>query len=390
MIFMDDEIDKKKIKEFEELSRSLRLSLVKTSYHRSDINAILVEIYEKGASDLHLQSDDYAKIKYQRDLIPISHRILTDSEVKGFIKEIYGENATAEINIGKDINTSHAINMADGSVIRFRVNAIGVFSAGGDGIQITIRTIQSKPLKLSVLKLEDEIWNNFVPDQGLIIVTGPTGSGKTTLMSSCIREILEDKYGSKKIVTYEQPIEFVYNEIDKGNNIITQTEVPKNIKTFDEAVESSMRRAPNIIFIGESRDKATIMNSILASQTGHLVYTTAHTNSAAETVRRMINVFSPEERNSLQYDLIDSLKMIVAQRLIRDVNNKSIAIREYLVFTSQIKDHLKKVDANNVSAEIKRIVIAKKQTLFDDALRKYKAGLISIDVLRALEKDYRS
>lgn len=368
----------------------VKLSLVKSAYQRSDINIILIEMYEKGASDVHLQSDDYVKIKYQRDLIPVTHRILTDNEVKGFIKEIYGENATAEINIGKDINTSHAINMPDGSTIRFRVNAIGIFTASGSGIQITVRTIQSKPLKLSVLKLEDEIWDNFVPDQGLIIVTGPTGSGKTTLMSSCIREILENKTGSKKIVTYEQPIEFVYDEIDKGNNIITQTEVPKHIATFSDGVESSMRRAPNIIFIGESRDKDTIMNSILASQTGHLVYTTAHTNSVAETIRRMINVFSPEERNALQYDLIDSLKMVVAQRLIRDKNNKSIAIREWLIFTSEIKDHLKKIDPNNVSSEVKKIVALKKQTLFDDAFRKYEAGLISIEMLKSLEKDYKS
>ena len=368
----------------------IKLSLVKASYNRLDINPILVELYEKGASDIHIQSDDYIKIKYQRDLIPVTHRILADNEVKGFIKEIYGENATAEINIGRDVDTSHAINMPDGSTIRFRVNAIGIFTVGGSGIQITIRTIQSKPLKLSKLKLEDVIWKNFVPDQGLIIVTGPTGSGKTTLMASCIREILEIKDGSKKIVTYESPIEFVYDEVDKGSNIITQTEVPKHIQTFSDGVTSSMRRAPNIIFIGESRDKDTIMNSILASQTGHLVYTTAHTNSVAETIRRMINVFSPEERNALQYDLIDSLKMVVAQRLIRDKDNNSVAIREWLIFTGEIKDHLKKIDPNNVSFEIKKIVAAKKQTLFDDAYRKYKLGIISIEVLRSLEKDYRS
>lgn len=368
----------------------LKLSLVKAAYNRQDINPILIEMYEKGASDIHIQSDDYIKIKYQRDLIPVTRRVLSDNEVKGFIKEIYGENATAEINIGRDVDTSHAINMPDGSTIRFRVNAIGIFTVGGDGIQITIRTIQSKPLKLSKLKLEPVIWNNFVPDQGLIIITGPTGSGKTTLMSSCIREILENPEGSKKIVTYEAPIEFVYDEVEKGNNIITQTEVPKHIKTFSDGVTSSMRRAPNIIFIGESRDKDTIMNSILASQTGHLVYTTAHTNSVAETIRRMINVFTPEERSALQYDLVDSLKMVVAQRLIRDVNNNSVAIREWLVFTSEIKDYLKKSDPNNVSYEIKRIVAAKKQTLFDDAYRKYKEGIVSIDILKSLEKDYRS
>ena len=368
--------------------KDLMISLVKPFYNRTDINEILMEMYEKGASDIHIQSDDYIKIKYQRDLVPVTQRPITDSEVKSFIKEIYGENATSQMNSREDINTSHAINTRDGKQIRFRVNAIAVYTDSGDGVQITIRTIQSTPIPLKVLKLEKEIWDNFVPEQGLIIVTGPTGSGKTTLMSSCIREILETPNSSKKIVTYEQPIEYVYDSIDIGNNIITQTEVPRHIASFGLGLESSMRRAPNIILIGEARDKETIMNSILASQTGHLVYATAHTNSVAETVSRLINVFSPEERTALQFDLIESLKMIVAQRLIRGVNGKNVAIKEYLIFDREVKRRLRDTDPNLISSELDKIVNEKKLSLYQDALRKFESNIISEEELEKLKLSY--
>ena len=165
--------------------------------------------------------------------------------------------------------------------------------------------------------------------------------------------------------------------MEKHTNSVSQTEIPTHIKTFEKGIESAMRRKPNIILIGEARDPETIRSSILASQTGHLVYSTAHTNGVAETVRRMINVFQPEERSSLQYDLIESLKLVVSQRLLKTIDGKRVAIREYLVFTDDIKDRLLSVDSNRVAQEIRNIVKEKKQRLIDDALVKFEEKRIS-------------
>lgn len=342
---------------------------------------ILEHAFKIGASDIHIQSSEPIKIEKHGRLMPITDRALDINEVESIIKKIYGDNAITEMNSAKAIDKSMVIlNRLTHKKVRFRVNAVGIISRGGvDGLEITIRTIESVPPKLSMMKLEDEIWNNFVPSQGLIIVTGPTGSGKSTLLASCIREILEnpDTENTKKIVTYESPVEFVYDEVQKNNNIITQTELPTHLKTWEQAVESAMRRKPNIILIGEARDPDTIRSSILASQTGHLVYTTAHTNGVAETIRRMVNVFSPEERSALQYDLIDSLKMVVSQRLLKRKEGGRVAIREYLNFTTDVKDQLFAVEDNYVSQELRKIVKEKKQTLLHDAFRKYKGGDIS-------------
>lgn len=335
------------------------------------------------ASDIHIQSNEPIKVDIHGRLRPITDRQLDINEVENFIKKIYGDNAITEINKGQPIDKAIAVlNKITNKKVRFRVNAVGIVAKGGvDGLQITIRTIESTPPKLSMMNLEADIWDNFVPRQGLIIVTGPTGSGKSTLLASCIREILEnpDVEQTKKIVTYESPVEFVYDEVEKNNNIVTQTELPTHLKTWEQAIESAMRRKPNIILIGESRDPDTIRSSILASQTGHLVYTTAHTNGVAETIRRMVNVFQPEERSALQYDLIESLKMVVSQRLLKSVDGKRVPVREYLNFTTEIKDRLLGVDDNKVAQELRNIVKEKKQTLLHDSFRKFKQGKISVD-----------
>jgi len=354
-------------------------------FTKEHLEDILEYAFDIKASDIHIQSHEPILVEIHGRLWKITKRPLDSTEVESFIKKIYGDNAITEMNQGKAIDKSISIFNSkvgkNGGKIRYRVNAVGIISkGGGDGMQITIRTIASTPPKLSTLKLEKDIWENFVPSQGLILVTGPTGSGKSTLLASCIREILEDPDPdhSRKIVTYEAPVEFVYDTVNKHNNSISQTEVPTHLKNFEKAIESAMRRKPHIILIGEARDPETIRSSIIASQTGHLVYSTSHTNGVAETIRRMINVFSPEERGSLQYDLIESLKMVVSQRLLKTVDGGRVAIREYLIFTNEVKDRLLNVEPNKVAQEIRDIVKDKGNRLIDDALRKYEEGKISL------------
>lgn len=356
----------------------------KATFDGTDLENILEHAYKVKASDIHIQTNEFIKVDIHSRFYPMTNRPLNSNEVETFIKRIYGENAVTEMSQKRAIDKSMFIRLPESDkMIRFRVNAVGELSKGMEGIQITIRTIDSTPPTLEALKVEKNIVDNLVPSQGIIIITGPTGSGKSTLLAANIRNIIEnpDREQSKKIITYEAPIEFVYDEINKHNNIISQTEIGTHLDSWDSAIESAMRRKPNIILIGESRDPETIRNSILASQTGHLLYTTAHTNGVAETVRRMINVFSPEERASLQYDLIESLKMIISQRLLKTIDGKRTAIREYLIFTDEIKDRLLSIDPNLMTRELRNIVKEKEQTLIHDAKRKYDDGIIS-------EKEY--
>lgn len=363
---------------------------VPSLFHPDDINKILKHVVSLGASDVHIAPNMQIKIDVQGRFYPVTLRKLVTHEVESFIKKIYGDNATSQLNSAEDINCSHSIpELESERRIRFRVNALKILSEGRPGIQITIRTIVSSPPPLAQLELEPEIWDNFRPKQGLIVITGPTGSGKSTLLAGSIGGVLEDPESFKKIITYEAPIEFTYDSLNWHNNMIFQTEIPTHLPNFSVGVESAMRRKPDIILIGEARDPETIKSSIVASQTGHLVYTTAHTNGVAETIRRMINVFNADEREALQYDLIDALRLVVSQRLIPALNGKRIAIREFLVFTDELKDILLSQNSNLVVKALRDEVKKREQSLSDDAMRKYKLGLISEKELNNALRDFR-
>jgi defect-in-organelle-trafficking protein DotB len=362
---------------------------VPTMFVGKDINSILLYAEKIGASDIHIQGGTAIIVDIHSRFHAITARKLSNNEVDSFIKQVYAETAVSRINGGEAIDTSHSIkNMKTKERLRYRINAIGVQKSGEDTIQITIRTIPSKPIKLSELGIEDEIWENFTPDQGIVVVTGPTGSGKSTLLASCVRELVETPNINKKIVTYEAPIEFTYDYFNNPSCFITQTEVGRHLKTWNQAIESAMRRKPDIILIGEARDPETISSAVEASQTGHLVLTTSHTNGVPETIRRMINVFPSNERSSRQVDLIDSMRMVVSQRLLLSLDGKRVAIREWLIFDEEVKESLFKCEPDKVSVELRRIVNQRGTSLSDDAIRKYDLGLISKEVCFQSVKSY--
>ena len=148
----------------------------------------------------------------------------------------------------------------------------------------------------------------------------------------------------------------MYDRCDTPSCVISQTEIGTQLKTFHDGIESGMRRKPDIILIGEARDPETIDSSILASQTGHLVYTTSHTNGVAETMKRLINVFPENERQAKLMDLVDSMKMVIAQRLLKTVDGGRCAIKEFLVFDKPVKDILRTTNAMNISSVLDEIV----------------------------------
>ena len=357
------------------------------------LDIILMSAIYKGASDIHIEGKKPIVIDVHGKLYPLTSRPLAHKEVEALIKRIYGENAVSEINQRRALDPSYTLRVTseDGNRKerhRFRVNAIGTLVGSEKAIQITVRTIPSDPPTILDLGLEQEIWDNFVSDQGIVIVTGPTGSGKSTLLAACIRGILETPEANKKIITYEAPVEFVYDNIVTDSCTIHQTEVGTNIKTWGEGIESAMRRKPNIILIGEARDPETIGNSVIAAQTGHLVLTTAHTNNVSETLRRMINVFSPEERLSKQVDLIEAANLIIAQRLVPSVDGRRTPIKEYLVFDDDVKDILLDCEPNKVAKVTKEIVMDKGLSLAHYAKKSYERGLITKETLLHFQKSY--
>jgi len=242
---------------------------------------------------------------------------------------------------------------------------------------------------LANLGLQEDILNDIAPEDGVIYVTGATGSGKSTLLSAIIRYIAEKPDANRKILTYESPIEFVYDNLDVVSSIISQSEIPKHLPSFAAGVRNALRRKPRLILVGESRDYETINAVLEAAMTGHPVYTTLHSNGVAETMRRLVGSFGPDERRGKTIDIIETLRMIIWQKLVPSTDNKQIALREYLIFNDEIRDHLLKFDPNEVTKATREIVVAKKLTLLDDAKRFLEMGRLSEQVFERLSRRFK-
>ncbi|NBV28486.1 Dot/Icm secretion system ATPase DotB, partial [bacterium] len=343
---------------------------------KKDLDTMLLHCVQNQASDITLQTQEPMIAEIYGHLYAITGRPLLSSEVAEMINEIYGPNATTQLSSGVDLDTNYEIRPSRFERIRFRVNATACLVNGADGLQITLRSIPIDPPSLADVQLEEDITKNFAPEQGIIVITGSTGSGKSTLLASIIRSIAEGSGSHRKILTYESPIEFVYDNIEATSCVISQSEIPRHLPTFAAGVRNALRRKPRLILVGEARDEQTIAAVIDAALTGHPVYTTVHSNGVADSVRRMISSFPPEERHGRALDIIESMRMVVWQKLVRTVDGKRIALREYLVFTQEIRDILIDTPVELATAKTRELLELYGQPIAKDAKRKLDQGII--------------
>lgn len=342
-----------------------------------DVDPLLVFCVEHNVSDITIQTDEQVFIEVYGKLHRITNRRLTPGELNEIVTSLYAsESGIAKLNGGSDLDFAHEIRPDRERRLRFRVNATGISVQGHTGVQITIRTIPGVPKSILELGVEDEILSNFAPKQGLVLITGATGSGKSTLLAGGIRWLAEDPNSNRKILTYESPIEFVYDEVEKPSTIICQTEIGRQLPTFAAGVRNALRRKPMIILVGEARDAETIGECVTASMTGHLTYSTVHSNGFADTIRRMVNVFPDGEKHARAIDIIASLKMIVSQMLIPSTDGKRVALREYVVFNDSIVDRMLTAGVDNLTMISRQIVKEEGQSFLKDATNKFNEGRI--------------
>ena len=347
-------------------------------------------IYKNGIGDVWITTNDKIMAEHNKQTV-----VITEEEINRDVMEYFaqiicgGKNGVADLYKGLPIN--RAIDYRDKETnarVRFRVNIVKTYHLEADGFAITMRKIDHEPLDLDIIGISenDEIYKEFFKMQGMSLITGPTGSGKSTTMSSMLQHYA---FNNSVIVdTYEEPIEYVYDKVNKESKTsrIFQTEIPTGLSNFVVALEESLRRKPHFISIGELRDTQTISTAINVGLTGHLVMSTTHTNGAPATLRRLISIFPAEERESRQVDLIEQMNIIVAQRLLRTVEGKKIAIREHLVFTQEIKDRLQQVDPLKINLEVRKIMNEQGNGLLIDARKLFKNNIIEEKEYREIEK----
>jgi len=347
-----------------------------------NLEPVLAHCSKIGASDITFQTGEPVIVEIRGHIYKITKHKLSTSEVGDILNSLYGPNGTTQILSGHDVDTHYEFRPTRTERYRFRVNGTGCQVEGHHGIQLTLRTIPAEPPQLSQLGLQKEIVDAIAPREGVVYVTGATGSGKSTLLAAMIREIVEDPDCNRKVLTYEAPIEFVFDAIEKPTAVVSQSEIPRHLPTFADGVRNALRRKPRLILVGEARDPETIAAVIEAALTGHPVYTTLHTTGVPETIRRLVGTFPAEERGGRTIDIIETLRLIICQKLVPTVDGKQVALREFLVFTEEVRDILLESDPNQVTAVTRRLMNERGQSMLIDAKKKLDAGIIP-------EREYR-
>lgn len=336
------------------------------------------------ASDITIQTGAPIFIEVYGKLLKITKRNLSNTELGDLINAIYGPNATTQLLSGKDIDTHYEFRPTRGVRYRYRVNATSCLVEGHDAIQITLRTIPTTPPRLETMGLSDDVLEAIAPQEGVVFITGATGSGKSTLLASIVRYLIEAENSNRKVLTYESPIEFVYDEITTSSAIVSQSEIPRHLPDFAGGVRNALRRKPRLILVGECRDPETISATLEAALTGHPVYTTLHTSGVAETMRRLVTSFAGEERLGRTIDILETIRLCIWQKLVPTVEGTRVALREYLVFSEEVRDILLESNPNEITSITRNLVRERGQLMTTDAKLKLEQGIISERVYKLI------
>lgn len=344
------------------------------SFQPRDLDRLLSWCALHQASDVTLQADQPPFAEINGVLRSLSRTPLESHYLTTLLQEMYGAHALAQLS-RNDLDFSYEVKISRSERIRFRVNVTGILSRGHDACQMTLRILPSRIPSIEEIKLEEEILKGCRQKQGLILVTGPTGSGKTTLLASILRHRLEHEKGGK-ILTYESPIEYVYDGLSGEHSLISQTEIPRHLPNYARAIRNALRRKPEVIVCGEARDAETIAGILEAALTGHLVFSTTHTHGVSETLPRLLSVFPSSEKTMRAWDVMESLKLIVSQVLVPRLNGGRIALREWIFVDRDLRQMLLKRPVEQWAFEIRSCVQERKSSFKESAMRAYTAHQI--------------
>lgn len=357
---------------------------------------------EAGVSDIDVQVGQPIWFDHYGWRRRASHRAINANEVDELIRVMYDRSGPALVNMqGRPIDVAYVVRPREGRddrKLRLRINITGgrnpeaVGTLVSNGAQITMRVLPSTPRSLEDMGVPDVIVSQFVKRSGLILTTGPTGSGKSTLMAGGIRHMGESHHMSVKFIEYSAPIELVYEDLFFPHSFIHQVEVGRDIRIkADEGgvrmlwaacVANAMRRKPDTMVIGEARDGATIEGVVLAANTGHGVMSTMHTIGVAETVRRAIMAISPDQRAGVGVDLIDISNLYISQLLVPKIGGGRVPIREFMIFDDSARRRIIKSPMEQWTQVIQDMMIrgdVECQRMIDASKIAFENGLISED-----------
>lgn len=346
-----------------------------TAKNELRIEILLEEVIRKRASDLHIQVNVPPMLRIDGKLVPIAgYHVLDEEAVESLVFAILDDEQKQILLKDKEFDFSFAF----GDLGRFRVNA---FHERGN-LAAALRLIPNEIKSIAELGLPPVI-NTFANyPRGLVLVTGPTGSGKSTTLAALIDQINNEK--AHHIITIEDPIEFTHKS---KQSVVVQREVHYDTYSFSAALRSSLREDPDVVLIGEMRDLETISAAITIAETGHLVFATLHTNSAAQSIDRMIDVFPPHQQPQIRAQLANILQTICSQRLIPAIGGGRIAAAEVLVATPAVRNIIREGKSHQLDAVIQTGADQGMQSMDKTLASLVQAGTITYDEARNFAVD---
>ncbi|WP_372876381.1 type IV pilus twitching motility protein PilT [Pseudomonas sp.] len=338
-----------------------------------DITELLAFSAKQGASDLHLSAGLPPMIRVDGDVRRINLPALDHKQVHALIYDIMNDKQRKDFEEFLETDFSFEVP----GVARFRVNAFNQNRGAG----AVFRTIPSKVLTMEDLGMGEVFRKITDVPRGLVLVTGPTGSGKSTTLAAMLDYLNGSKY--QHILTIEDPIEFVH---ESKKCLVNQREVHRDTLGFSEALRSALREDPDIILVGEMRDLETIRLALTAAETGHLVFGTLHTTSAAKTIDRVVDVFPAEEKSMVRSMLSESLQAVISQTLLKKVGGGRVAAHEIMIGTPAIRNLIREDKVAQMYSSIQTGASLGMQTL-DACLKGLVAkGLVTRETAREKSK----
>jgi twitching motility protein PilT len=336
-----------------------------------EIKQLLQTVVDAKASDLHLIAGSPAMLRVDGKLLPVSTLgILTPDTISEILKQVLTSEQIERLTVNKELDFSLAFSDKG----RFRVNAYtqkNSLAAAFRLIPLTIPAIEAlglPPILHSFTNLR----------QGLVLVTGPTGHGKSTTLASMIEEINQTR--DTHIVTIEDPVEFMFKP---AKSIISQREMRSDTHSWEIALRSALREDPDVVFIGEMRDYETIAAALTVAETGHLVFATLHTNSAAQSIDRIVDVFPEEQQQQIRLQLSNVVEAVFSQRLIPGVSKGRVVAYEVMLGTTAIKTSIREGKTHQIESILETSQEAGMSTLEKSLAALVRNGEITLETAQS-------
>lgn len=356
---------------------------------------IMLFAHKNQVSDIFIQPDQPIIFSRHGKLTAVTPKKLDLLEVWNLLFLITDrQTAKTDLLSGNSVNSSYVLQEEDRTQTSgyrryyYRVNATAVQGSQSDSTQIVLRAIPDDPPDIHKVGLPEEWMPALTPKTGIVYIAGATGSGKSTTFSAIIRYILEQETAIQgNLITYEAPIEFRFGHIPSKHSVITQSEVPRHVKSFYDGIKEAMRRKPELILIGELRDEETIQAAAEAALTGHAVFATVHANNVSNILMRLLYRLPESERTQGIYTLLDASRFLMAQRLLPAKGGGRVAVREALALTPEVLEELfQQKSIVDILNTLKRLVHEKGVSFIKDAERLLALDKIEPQIFEAFIK----